>query len=292
MPISFPEGSYPSTYDKIMSNKSIGMLFMSWVAGKASKEDRERVLFLDKPPKGFKVYTEFLQAGAPNFVPIDGKLKTAVEKINQLGLDERPPLFDALVKNLEKPVKDYITKHIVPKFYETATDPKSKLYEYRRLVAAKHCEGSYGKVGVVTERLGMKNKDLVRDIMIAMYMEDEKATEVAIKKSNKASGLRWKSFVIISAISKQKGLAGYHEIKIDAKKLAICGFKQVNDKKLVKVLKDMSEAHLEKDKSAATKLFKEVQKIEPKDSPISKLKFDGLIKLLVQKDALPDYALR
>ena len=76
---------------------------------------------------------------------------------------------------------------------------------------------------------------------------------------------------------------------MDAKKLVICGFENVNDASILKLMKQMIELQMDYNtRRKAPKVFEQVKKKEPKTSPIHKMKFDAMIKLLISKGAIPD----
>jgi len=286
MPIRIIGENFPGNIDEMLNNRALSVVFNTFVIKNAGKNAAARLSFLSENPKGYDVYTQFLAPNASPRIQLDGQLKGALDKIMAGAQSEAASKLDVLARVLNKEFRDLFNKRLLRAFYGTMHDQGAPFNTICRKIAAKKCEGRYGKVGVVTDRLGLKDKAAVKDIMIAMYIGDTKAANDACKKA----GAKWKPFIIKDAIENQKGLIGYHEVKVDAKKLVICGFENVNDKSILTLLTEMIELHLDYNtRKKAPKVFEKIKKKEPKTSPIQKLKYDAMIKLLQTKGAIPDY---
>lgn len=287
MPIKIAGENFPGNIDEMLNNRALSVVFQSFVIKTAGRDAAAKLAFIQGNPKGYDIYTEYLAPNASTRIQLDGQLKGALDKIMAGAQADAASKLDVLARVLNKEFRDLFNKRLLAAFYETRFEQGSPLNKILRKLAAKKCESRYGKVAVVTERLGSKNKDKVMDIMIAMYMDDEVEATKACNKSD----IKWKAFLIKEAIREQKGLsAGADMIKVDAKKLAICGFENVNDKSIIALLKNMIELHLNYDtRKQAPKVFEQLKKKEPKTSPIQKLKYDAMIKLLKSKDAMPSY---
>ncbi|MEL6807455.1 MAG: hypothetical protein AAFO97_06715 [Pseudomonadota bacterium] len=286
MPVKIAGENFPANVDEMLNNRALSPVFLSFVIKNAGKDAAAKLNFISEDPKGYKIYTDFVGPDANPRIKLDGQLKGALDKIMAGAQSEAASKLDVMGRVLNKEFRDLFNKRLLGAFYETRFEKGSPLNKIIRKIAEKKCESRYGKVGVVTERLGATNKAAVKDIMIAMYMDDDVEASNACKKS----GIKWKAFLIIEAIREQKGLsAGAELVKMDAKKLAICGFENVNDASLLKLMKQMIDLHMEYNtRKKAPKVFDQVKKKEPKTSPIQKMKYPAMVKLLIDKGAIPD----
>jgi len=288
MPIKIVGENFPANVDEMLNNRALSAVFHTFVLKNAGTDAAAKLSFINENPKGYDIYTEFVGPQANPRIKLDGQLKGALDKIMAGAQSDAASKLDVLGRVLNKEFRDLFNKRLLGAFYETRFEKGSPLNKIVRKIADKKCESRYGKVAVVTERLGSKNKAAIKEIMIAMYMDDTVEATNACKKSD----LKWKAFLIKEANKEQKGLStGADLVKMDAKKLAICGFENVNDTSLLKLMKQMIELHMNFDtRKKAPKVFDQVKKKEPKTSPIQKLKFPAMIKLLKSKDAIPSYA--
>lgn len=286
MPIKLFGETFPGNVDEMLANRPLSAVFNAFVMKVGGRDAATKLSFISENPKGYDIYTEFLAPNASTRIQLDGQLKGALDKIMAGAQSEAASKLDVLGRVLNKEFRELFNKRLLGAFYNTRFEQGSHFNKVCRKIADKRCEGRFGKVSVVTERLGGKDKDRIKDIMIAMYMEDDDAATAACKKS----GIKWKAFLIKEAIRQQKGLSeGADLVKMDAKKLAICGFENVNDASLLKLMKQMIELQMEYDtRKKAPKVFEQVKKKEPKTSPIQKMKFDAMIKMLIAKGAIPD----
>lgn len=283
----FISDNFPGNIDGVLRIGGLTAMLNAFTIKNGGPDTAAKLSFLIDQPKGHKIYTEYLAPNATTRIRLDGQMQKALDTIMAGPQDAAAAGLDKLAVLLHKRFKDVFNKRVLGPFYDTRFVQGSPFNSACRKIADKKCEGRYGKVGIVTERLGFKDKAAVKDIMIALYMDDEAAADKACRKA----GSKWKPFIIKDAIKDQKGLTGYHQIKLDAKKLVVCGFENVNNKKTLTLLKQMVEMHMEYDtRKKAPKVFELVKKEEPKTSPIQKLKYEGIIKLLKAKGAIPDYA--
>ena len=288
MPIKIAGENFPANVDEMLNNRMLSVIFQTFVIKNAGADAAAKLTFIDEDPKGYDIYTKFVGPEARPRIKLDGQLKGALDKIMAGAQSEAASKLDVLGRVLNKEFRDLFNKRLLGPFYDTRFDKGSPLNKIVRKIADKKCESRYGKVGIVTERLGSKNKAAIKEIMIALYMDDEVEATNACKKSD----LKWKAFLIKDAIKDQKGLtAGADQIKVDPKKLVVLGFENVNDKSIVTMLKEMITLHMDYDtRKKAPKVFEKIKKKEPKTSPIQKLKYPAMIKLLKSKDAIPSYA--
>ncbi|MFL4470880.1 hypothetical protein ACERZ8_13670 [Tateyamaria armeniaca] len=286
MPIKLLGESFPGNIDEMLANRALSVVFNTFVIKNAGPNAAAKLSFIDENPKGYKIYTEFLAPDASTRIQLDGQLKGALDKIMAGAQSEAASKLDVMGRVLNKEFRDLFNKRLLGAFYDTRFEKGSPLNKICRKIAEKKCESRYGKVSVVTERLGGTNKAAVKDIMTALYMDDEVEATNACKKS----GIKWKAFLIKEAIREQKGLSsGADLVKMDAKKLVICGFENVNDASLLKLMKEMIELQMDYNtRKKAPKVFEQVKKKEPKTSPIQKMKYPAMVKLLIAKGAIPD----
>ncbi|WP_299044400.1 hypothetical protein [uncultured Tateyamaria sp.] len=235
---------------------------------------------------GYKLFEEFLSKSAKTPIALDGKQQKAVDDVMRGPQKDAAAGLNKLVPGLKKACLTYLDKKAIPAFYKTKDKPGSVFYQHCRPHAEKNCEGRFGKIAVATKRLGLTDQMLVKEIMVQLYMGNNKSAAAAATKAAKKAGLKMPAVVIVDAVERQRGLIGYHDVKIDAKSLVFCGFQNVNDKDILKLMKQMVEHHYDKKDSKAKKAFEQIKKLEPKSSPITKLKYDAFIKLLKKKGTI------
>lgn len=280
MPREIDKIKYPSTVEEMIAHKEFKDGFLEFLITRRRGEQYWYYLLM-QTPRADTFYADYIE---PGNLPLTSKQSQLCGVLAAAVEAKQKDMWPKVIKQFQKDFSAMLKKGAVRDFYDYQGNPVFRDYHWK--ACFKRAEGYFGKTDAIMKRIGLKNKDLLKETLVNLQMSDWSAYEKNAKALIRHAGLSISTEMLNDALMKQQGLFDKKMMKVDGKRLVACGFTEVGNKDMLKLVTEMVELHLSGKKKDAAKVFDQVKKKEPKTSPIPKLKYDAMIKLFQAKNVI------